>query len=401
MRADYPDDKTNYKISGYYMAEMPTNLPTSVIRNTDQPRASRPGSTINPDDSVLKNSSPKKMNEYVLDQTRAQLQICTMFYGRGPYDNINITEQPAFNFGQSWPTLVYLPIMAYLDTTIRYEVFGSIHDSLTQFTDEVTPHEVAHQWFGHGAMWASYHDVWLSEGFAQFSAALFIQYAKPKGWEKDYTEFWDRQRREVMEKQAFGAPNDAGPIWLGIRIVTPKEDGAYRDVIYPKGAFILAMLRSLLYNDHPTDPKANRDQVFIDTMHDYMVTHATQAASTESFRAVVNKHVPPWVDLQKNGKLDWFFAEWVYGTQVPKYDFHYELQPGSAPGHTKIHATLTQSEVDDHFAMFVRCLWIGGEGMKRIGQIPVAGNNSHTVDFDLDRAPKKVAINVYKDILTR
>jgi len=32
---------------------------------------------------------------------------------------------------------------------------------------DVTPHEVAHQWFGHAVSWASYHDQWLSEGFAE------------------------------------------------------------------------------------------------------------------------------------------------------------------------------------------------------------------------------------------
>ncbi len=25
------------------------------------------------------------------------------------------------------------------------------------------------------------------------------------------------------------------------------------------------------------------------------------------------------MDIQKNGRLDWFFNEWVYGTQVPRY----------------------------------------------------------------------------------
>ena len=47
--------------------------------------------------------------EYALEQARAQLQLCTNFFGKIPYDNISITEQPDFNFGQSWPNLVYLP----------------------------------------------------------------------------------------------------------------------------------------------------------------------------------------------------------------------------------------------------------------------------------------------------
>lgn len=379
-RSDYADDITHYKIGGYYLADIPGNIPRS---------------------SVLQNMSPKTMNQYVLDQTRAQMQICTQFYGKGPYETVNITEQPNMNFGQSWPTLVYLPIMAYFDSTQRWMAFGSINDSLSGFVREVTPHEVAHQWFGHGATPASYHDEWLSEGFAEFSAGLFLQYSQPK-WQHDYTEFWERQKRRVLESKNYGASNDAGPIWLGLRLMSPKNEQAYNDVVYAKGAFVLGMLRSLLYDDHPTDPKANRDQVFTDVMHEYMAEHATHPASTESFRAIVNKHVPKNLDLQQNGRLDWFFAEWVYGTAVPKYEFHYEVTPNtSGSGGFRVHATITQSAVDDHFAMFVPVFVDWGEGMRRIGQIPVAGNNSHSVDFLLDKQPKKVAINIYKDILER
>ena len=379
-RSEYPDDVTHYKLAGYYLSELPENIPRS---------------------SVLQSMSPKSMTQYVLDQTRAQMQICTQFYGRGPYETVNITEQPNMEFGQSWPTLVYLPITAYFDSTQRWMAFGSINDGLTGFVREVTPHEVAHQWFGHGATPATYHDDWLSEGLAEFSAGLFMQYSQPK-WQHDYTEFWERQKRRILESKNYGASNDAGPIWLGRRLMSPKNEGAYDDVIYAKGAFVMAMLRSILYNDHPTDPKANRDQVFTDVMHEYMAEHATHPASTESFRAIVNKHVPKNIDLQQNGRLDWFFAEWVYGTAVPKYEFHYEVTPNTGDGGGfRIHATITQSGVDDHFAMFVPVFVDWGEGMRRVGQIPVAGNNSHSTDIVIDKQPKKVAINIYKDILER
>jgi hypothetical protein len=86
-------------------------------------------------------------------------------------------------------------------------------------------------------------------------------------------------------------------------------------------------------------------------MHDYMVEHASHPASTESFRMVVNRHVPKNLDIQQNGRLDWFFAEWVYGTAVPKYEFRCDVMPEA--GRFRVRVTVTQSEVDDHFAMFV------------------------------------------------
>ena len=117
------------------------------------------------------------MTMYALEQTRAELQLCSFYFGKSPYDEIHITEQPNFNFGQSWPSLVYLPLSAYTDSTQRWMLFGGINNKFTGFVQEVTPHEVAHQWWGHAVGWASYHDQWLSEGFAEFSAGLFLQQA--------------------------------------------------------------------------------------------------------------------------------------------------------------------------------------------------------------------------------
>src|SRR5262249_35414703 len=140
LRLDMPDEKDGVKISGYYLTELPDSL------------SGRP---------ELRTMAPKSMTKYVLEQTRAQMQLCNSYFGKIPYDEIYITEQPNFNFGQSWPNLVYLPISAYTDSTQRWMLFGSINSKFTGFVQEVTPHEVAHQWWGHAVGWASYHDQWL------------------------------------------------------------------------------------------------------------------------------------------------------------------------------------------------------------------------------------------------
>ena len=380
-KIDYPDDITHYQLSGYYLSDLPNSL---------QPYSHS---------AFLSAMSPTAMTKYALDQTRAQMQVCTLFFGKAPYDNVNITEQPNFSFGQSWPNLVYLPISAYIDSTQRWMLFGQINSKFTGFVQEVTPHEVAHQWFGHGVGWASYHDQWLSEGFAEFAAGLFLQQAMGGKWQKDYIDFWERQRVRILEKNNFGvSPNDAGPLWLGLRLIAPRSPQAYQGVTYSKGAYVLLMLRSLMYDDHAAGDK--REQAFIDMMHDFMETHRDVPASTESFKAIVEKHMTKQMDIQQNGRLDWFFNEWVYGTQVPRYSFKYEIKPGDG-GKIKIHTEITQSEVDDHFAMFVPVFADFGNGMVRLGAVGIAGNSTRTVDFILDRQPKKVALNVYKDILER
>jgi hypothetical protein len=375
-RLDMPDDITGYKISGYYLSELPDSL-----------RRSR----------ALQSLAPRSMTNYALEQTRAQLQLCSFYFGKIPYEEIHITEQPDFNFGQSWPNLVYLPISAYTDSTQRWMLFGSINSKFTGFVQEVTPHEVSHQWWGHSVGWATYHDQWLSEGFAEFSAGLFLQQAVGADWRKDYLEFWERLRQRILEKNNFGiAPNDAGPLWMGLRLISPRTESAYQNVTYPKGAYVLEMLRSMMRSTEDKD----QDKAFIAMMHDFVESHREKAATTESFKAIAEKHMTKLMDFDKNGRLDWFFKEWVYGTQVPRYHFEYQVASGDG-GQLKLHMTITQSEVDDHFAMLVPVFADFGKGMSRIGQIGIVGNSTRTVDVPLPAQPKKVALNANKDILER
>ena len=356
-KIEVADTITGYKISGYYLETLPDNL-----RRYE----------------ALQSMAPQSMTKYVLDQTRAQLQLCTYYFGKSPYDEIDVTEQPDFNFGQSWPNLVYLPISAYTDSTQRWMLFGNIDTKFNGFVQEVTPHEVAHQWWGHAVGWASYHDQWLSEGFAEFSAGLFLQQGVAGNWQKDYIQFWDRLQKRILEKNNFNvAPNDAGPLWMGTRLISPRSESAYQQVTYAKGAYVLEMLRSIMYS--PDD----HDKAFIAMMHDFVDSHREKPASTESFKSI-----------------DWFFDEWVYGTEVPKYHFEYQLIPAE-DGKVKLHMTLTQSEVDEHFVMLVPVFVDFGKGLVRIGQMGIAGNATRSSDVMLPANPKKVVLNAYKDVLER
>ena len=380
QKIDFPDTITHYEISGYYLPELPDNL-----RGYQS--------------SALGGMAPGSMTKYALDQARAQMQVCTLFFGRAPYENLYITEQPNFNFGQSWPNLVYLPISAYIDSTQRWLLFGHIDSKFTGFVQEVTPHEVAHQWFGHSIGWASYHDQWLSEGFADFAAGLFLQQAVGPKWQKDYLDYWERQRVRILEKNNFGvSPNDAGPLWLGLRLISPRSEQAYQGVTYSKGAYVLAMLRSLMRAD--IGSAGDPDQAFIDMMHDFTESHRQIPASTESFKAIVEKHMSSKMDLQHNGRMDWFFREWALGTHVPRYSFKYDVQPAEG-GKFRVHMEITQSEVDNDFAMFVPIFGDFGNGMVRLTQVGIIGNSTKQFTFVVDRQPKKVALNYYKEILQR
>jgi hypothetical protein len=187
-------------------------------------------------------------------------------------------------------------------------------------------------------------------------------------------------------------------MWMGLRLISPKSAEAYQGDTYAKGGYVLLMLRSMMYADEPGS--GEKDQRFIDMMHDFIASHHDSPASTESFKAIAEKHMTSAMDLQKNGRLDWFFNEWVYGTRVPRYRFKYEVLHADG-GHVKVRAEITQSEVDDQFAMLVPVFGDFGAGLRRLGQVLMVGNATRTITYDMDRSPKKVVLNAYKDILER
>src|SRR5262249_46242264 len=188
------DERTNYTIEGYATGQMPDYFSGSSLEHV----------------------SPLALTDQILVQTQNAIRVFEHWFGKAPYGRIAITQQPEFDFGQSWPGLVYLPVSAYLDATQRWTLMSQVSTSLTAFIQEVTPHEVSHQWWGHIVGWATFHDQWLSEGIADFSAGLYLQATESKP--DKYLKYLERARDLILEKNNFGrTPNDAGPIWMGFR----------------------------------------------------------------------------------------------------------------------------------------------------------------------------------------
>jgi Carboxypeptidase regulatory-like domain/Peptidase family M1 domain len=336
--------------------------------------------------------SPTRMSENIMVQAQNAMRLYTIWFGKSEFGRVAITQQPQSNFGQSWPTLVYMPIIAYFDSTQNWRLFGGLSTHRDEFIDEVASHEVSHQWWGHMVGWASYHDQWLSEGFAFFSAGLYLQ-ATEKSPDK-YIAYWEHAQKFLTEKNNYSKrPNDAGPLWMGLRLISFKNPLGYQAVTYRKGGYILHMLRSMMWT------AKDGDKPFQEMMQDFVKTYMNRNASTEGFMSVANKHVTPQIDLTGNHNLAWFFREWVYGTSIPKYKFEPTLTQAEG-GKWLLKATLTQSEVDDNFGMPVPIYADFDGQIMRIGQVRMVGNSTNDkIQVLLPKKPKKVMINYYHDIL--
>jgi hypothetical protein len=369
------DPQSGFVVEGYANTEPPDIL-AQVGRN-------------NPLTGTM---SPASMMDLPMGEAQVAERIYDLWFGKSEFPRIAITQQTEFNFGQSWPTLVYLPLFAYLDPTQRYGLLGNINSGLTDFVNEVTPHEVSHQWWGHMVGWSTYHDQWLSEGFATFSAGLYLQLTE-KTPDK-YLKYWQSARLYLLEKNSFGnRRNDAGPVWLGERLDSAKNQAAYDAVVYRKGAYVLHMLRQLMFDDK------EGDKPFIDMMHDFVSQYMNKNASTENFQEVVEKHMTPGMNLARSGKMDWFFYEWLYATPVPRYKLDYTLTDADG-GKCAFKATITQSEVPANFLMSVP-LYLDIDGrIVRLGTVAMLGSStSKEIDLTLPKRPRKVMVNYWHDIL--
>jgi Carboxypeptidase regulatory-like domain/Peptidase family M1 domain len=377
------DKDTGYDVEFYANTEVPGEI--RAMQQQIEMAESRGGSTM----TTLGMISTTKMADSALADAQNATRIYNAFFGKLPYTRIAMTQQPAGFFGQAWPTLVYMPYLAYIDTTQRNQIIGTRGGTDT-FWRYVAPHEIAHQWWGHIIGWDSYHDQWMSEGFAEFSASLYVQIIR--GDEK-FIDFWEDLRRQVIEASPATKdrkPYTVGPVTQGYRLNSGKTGGVARRLIYPKGAYILHMLRMMLMQHG----KAG-DARFQAMMQDFVKTHFNQDVSTEDFKAIVEKHMTPEMNLDENGKMDWFFNEWVYGMQVPAYKFEYKVSSDGT-----LNGKVTQSGVTDDFKMLVPIYVDMGKGWSRLGSARMIGNTTVEIkDIKLPAAPKRVAVCAMNDVL--
>jgi hypothetical protein len=376
------DEKTKYTFESYANKDIPDYL-KDIQRTVEQleNEGYKTATTLGSLNTVS-----------MMDKARAEAQLSiglySELYGPLPYGRVAMTQQPYFNFGQAWPMLVYMPLTAYLDSTHKHQL-GMDADS--SFFKIVGPHEVAHQWWGHVIGWKSYRDQWMSEGFAHFSAAMFAQVV----YKNDlFVKFWKEQREAITNKNRQGKrPADVGSVYMGYRLNTPKTGSIAQAMIYPKGAFILHMLRMMMW-----EPKTG-DQRFSAMMKDFVKTHYNSNVSTQDFQRVAEKHMTKDMDLDGNGLMNWFFGEWVFGTNIPEYKFDYEILPADG-GKFKLVGKVTQSRVDDSFKMRVP-IYLDFDGkITRLGAISIYGNTT-TDQFEviLPKKPKRAFLCYYEDVL--
>jgi aminopeptidase N len=160
---------------------------------------------------------------------------------------------------------------------------------------DVIAHEIAHQWFGDSVTESTWSDLWLSEGFAEYFAGLFIQ--RYEG-EPAFQRYMSEEAQAYFDYEK--------------RSRTPIHDTETEDLFkllnannYQKGAWVLHMLRSEL-----------GDEQFFRAIRIYYEAHKSSTATTEDLRAAFEK--------ASGRELKEFFASWIYGAGHPRYDLSWQ-----------------------------------------------------------------------------
>jgi hypothetical protein len=331
--------------------------------------------------------NPPLMAPEVANEIGNSVRLFEKYFGPYPFKNLYLTTIP-YSYGQGWPGLIYLSIISFLSSAQRNFVGIDDHKWVTDFW---RAHEVSHQWWGHRVSWKSYHDLWLCEGFAQFSGNLYVHMRQNL---KEYLIRLREDRRDLFKRDQRGRVYESlGPLSLGWRLISAESPDAYQYIVYRKGGLVLNMLRMMLYD--PANQQ-NPEQRFSAMMQEFTQSFHNRAASTEDFKAVAEKHMIPVMDVEGNRKLDWFFRQYVYGTGVANYSFRYTLQPDG--NGVRVSGTITQSGVPEGWKDILPLYVHQGNSVALLGWTRVTQRESK-VEFTLPVRPSKISLNYYEDIL--
>jgi aminopeptidase N len=148
---------------------------------------------------------------------------------------------------------------------------------------------LARQWWGVEVSPATPADLWLADGLARYSEALYFE-----------STAGEEGLRRVTEDLTIASLVDesAAPIANADRLAPFSPE--YESVVRDKGAMVFHMLRLVMGRE-----------AFARLLSDYARRFAGRRASLADFQAVAEEiHGQP---------LDWFFGEWLRSTGVPEF----------------------------------------------------------------------------------
>ncbi len=175
--------------------------------------------------------------------------------------------------------------------------FGSELITGDHMFDNILVHEASHQWFGDDVTPADWAEIWLNEGFATYTEALW--YADVYGEEiLPYV-------MDIFRWVYFAYhPDNHHPLY------NPPPGHLFCLGEYYKGSWVLHQLRKVI-----------GDEAFFATLLNYATEHAGGNVTTPDFRRAAEE--------ASGMPLAWFFDQWIYGPGHPIIEYEWTAEPVS------------------------------------------------------------------------
>lgn len=236
-----------------------------------------------------------------------------------------------------------------------------------KINDRVIARLVASQWWGNQILPATRGDVWISDGLARYSEALYAEQNAGK-----------EAGLRAVDDFAVGAlmNEEAAPISQAGRLTPFTSD--YRSVVVNKGAMQFHMLRAQL-----------GDVAFKSLLRKFYATYAGKHATNAEFEQLAVQQMQAAMKPgQEPPNLSGFFAQWLNSTGVP--DFKIEYVVYRTPKGFRVVGKITQPL--DTFSMPIQ-LRIETEGNPEMKTVDVTGTES-TFTVETFGRPKPAGIKI-------
>jgi tetratricopeptide (TPR) repeat protein len=217
-------------------------------------------------------------------------------------------------------------------------------------SDRTIARLVASQWWGVQVLPATPGDVWITDGLARYSEALYAE--QNAGREAGL---------KVVDEFAVGALmyEDAAPIAQAARLTPYSPD--YRSVVMNKGAMVFHMLRAQM-----------GDVAFKSALRDFYFQFAEKAARIDDFVNIAQRRADASVKPpQEPPNLRGFFAQWLNSTGIPEFSLEYTVY--RTPKGFRVVGKLKQPLDTFHMPVDLR---IDTEGNPELRTVDVVGTES-------------------------
>jgi len=298
-----------------------------------------------------------------INEAKSIIRFYEKKFGAYPYEKLSIVRR-------LWPTsgghspasfIILNELPQAQDGSLLVNV-GSPVD-LSRWKEYFIAHEIAHQWWGQGVTWKTYHDQWLSEGLAQFAATIYLN---EKHGDGVFPIIFKKFSRWTEKKSKWG------PITLGSRL-SYFDPRAYQSIIYDKASLVLYMLKDYL-----------GEEVFFRGLKEFFRRNKFSAAGTNDFIKTME---------EISGKdLKIFFKNWLNSYVLPEVKVTHSLQKGEEGYILKL--KITQQKERFVFPLWVE--WI--ENGEKVKKMIVIDERNKEFEFGLQNKPKKIKINPDKAV---